>query len=177
MEEPIQDRVQLAKVLSKYQPLIQDYAFAIARDFHLAEDVFQEVSLVIAQRWEDLPKGAGLWPWLHETTRHKTLKALHQRNRMPVMLPEETLARVAVHFETEERETRLGRDLPEAIGACVEKLERTSRRVIQERYADERSCEEIAEGIGRSVQSVYSMLKRARLALAQCVERHLALPD
>jgi RNA polymerase sigma-70 factor (ECF subfamily) len=54
---------------------------------------------------------------------------------------------------------------------CVRKLNGDTRKVVQARYGDGTSCEDIATSVGRSVQGIYAILKRARTALADCVKR------
>lgn len=167
------DRVRLVQALTAHQPLIKAYAYAIVRDFHLAEDVCQEVAIILAQGWETVPPGPELVPWLRETTRRKSLEALRKKGRALPLLSEAVLARVAESFAPETESARA--DLKTALADCVGKLAPAARRVVQARWGDGAECEAIARRIGRSVQGVYAVLKRARLALAECVDRRLAV--
>jgi RNA polymerase sigma-70 factor (ECF subfamily) len=164
------ERVQLVQALTRHQSMIKAYAYAIARDFHLAEDVFQEVAVIVAQQWESVPAGQDLVPWLRETTRRKALEAARRQRRAVPPLSEATLSQLADSFRPSEPTP----DLHEALTSCVERLAPLSRRVIQERCGDGRPCEEIASRVGRTAQAVYAILKRARLLLVQCVDRALA---
>ena len=62
----------------------------------------------------------------------------------------------------------------EGLASCLTKLEGPSRAILEARCGDGLAGEAIAQRFGRSLQSVYSVLKRTRLLLAQCVERTLA---
>lgn len=170
-------RVQLVHVLTQHQSMIQAYAYAIVRDFHLAEDVYQDVATILAERWETLPQGDGLLPWLRETTRRKALEARRRSRRMPVALSEEVLERLETHFPSREPEGPRQEDLRDMMARCVEKLERTARWVVRTRYGEGKSCEEIAQELGRTVQGVYGIVKRARLALAECADRAYPAQD
>src|SRR6185295_18586586 len=75
------ERIQLVQAVTRHQSMIQAYAYAVVRDFHLAEDIYQEVAVIVAERWESVPSGDGLVPWLRETTRRKALEALRKQRR------------------------------------------------------------------------------------------------
>src|SRR6185503_3185251 len=74
------ERIQLVQAVTRHQSMIQAYAYAIVRDFHAAEDVSHEVAVIVAERWESVPSGDDLVPWLRETTRRKALEA-HRKLR------------------------------------------------------------------------------------------------
>lgn len=169
------DRVELVRLLTRVQSTVQSYAYAIVRDFHAAEDVYQEVALVVAERWEEAPgEPERVLAWIREITRRKALEARRGRRRMPPTLSEGALVSLGDHFGAPDpgRQARSG--LEAVLAACLRKLTATARRVVEARYSESVSCEDIAGRIGRSVQSVYSLLKRSRLALTECVERSLA---
>ena len=59
-------RVRLVQVLAGHQVMILAYARAIVRDLHLAEDVYQEVAVILAQDPTRMPEDDGFAPWLRE---------------------------------------------------------------------------------------------------------------
>jgi RNA polymerase sigma-70 factor (ECF subfamily) len=167
------NRVQLVQVLARHQGMVKAYAYAILRDFHLAEDVFQEVAVILAERWESVPSGEGLIPWLREATRRKSLETRRKLHRATPTLSEEVLEQVGAAFGPPERDAERRRSLQDVLSQCVGKLMGVARQVIEARWGEGLSCEQIASRIGRSVQGVYAILKRARLLLVQCVDRSL----
>ena len=164
------ERIQLVQAVTRHQSMIQAYAYAVVRDFHVAEDVFQEVAVIVAERWDSVPAGDGLIPWLRETTRRKALEALRKQRRGSSVLSEGVLEKVGESF----RAGGPAPDLKDALASCLSKLEGPSRAILEARCAVGLSGDAIARRFGRTVQSVYSVLKRTRLLLAQCVERTLA---
>ena len=169
----VRDRVRLVQVLAGHQVMILAYARAIVRDLHLAEDVYQEVAVILAQDPTRMPDDDGLAPWLREITRRKALELLRKARRA-CPLDDEVLELVAGSFEPTPPD-ELG-DLRAAMAGCLDRLPDDSRSIVTGRYADDLSCEDIAARVGRSVQGVYAVLKRMRLALQECVERTLAKP-
>ena len=150
--------------------LVQAFAYAVVRDFHMAEDVFQEVAVIVAEHWETVPSGDGLIPWLRETTRRKALEALRKQRRASCVLSDSVLEKLGESFHA----GGPAPDLKDALASCLSKLEGPSRAILEARCGDGLAGEAIAHRFGRTIQSVYSVLKRTRLILAQCVERTLA---
>lgn len=167
-------RVRVVQVLTQYQSMIQAYAYAIVRDHHLAEDVYQEVATIVASRSDGLPEGEGVVPWLREIARRKALELRRRSKRIGLLLSDEVIEAIGPAFEAAADDA--GAELRSAMALCVEKLPPEARTVVQGRYGSDRSCEELAEEIGRSVQGVYGMLKRLRLALSRCVQQSLGRP-
>ncbi len=146
--------------------MIEAYAFAITRDFHLADDIYQEVALVLMSQRDGLPASDGFMPWLKEVIRRKSRELLRKQGRMSRMLSSEALDQVAVAYPVE---TENG--LSEAMASCVDKLSGDARAGVMARYVERLDVPTIAQRIGRTVQGAYAVLKRARLALEDCVER------
>ncbi len=166
VDDPTRDRLGLVQALTLEQGFIQAYAYAIVRDLHLAEDVYQEVAVILAQNWARVPPGLPR-PWLKEVVRRKSLEVA-RRSRRHVLFSDETLELLAGAFDQLPAEDR---QLREALADCVDKLPPSIRAVLESRYREDRSCDDIAARLGRSVQGVYAVLKRARATLADCIAR------
>ena len=173
----VNTRIELVQELARYQSLVQAYAYSIVRDFHIAEDVYQEVALILAQKWEELPRGEELKPWLRETTRRKALEARRKHQKSGPLLSEDVLELMGGHFgqtPAEERERERKRSMGDAMTQCLAQLHEAPRDVLEARYGKSLSCEQIAKQMGRTIQSIYALIKRARLSLAECVDRRLS---
>lgn len=168
MSETSDPRSEAMRLVIVHRRMIETYAYALTRDFNLADDIYQDVALVVVADWEHVPVDDGVVPWLKEVTRRKTLEFLRKRARMPRMLSPEALQRVEAAFP-DPAQHDLG--LSAALAKCVEKLPADSRRAIQERYGENLPVPDIARRMGRTVQGAYAVLKRARLMLEDCVGR------
>lgn len=163
-EDLVRARLGLVQALAREQAFVQAYAYAIVRDHHLAEDVYQEVAVVLAQDWDRVPVGLP-HAWLKEVVRRKALEVSRRAHRH-VLLTDDTLESLAGAFD--HRAADDGR-LRETLAECVRKLSPNVRAVLECRYRDDCSCEATAARLGRTVQSVYAVLKRARLSLSECI--------
>lgn len=164
-------RVRLVQVLTRHQLMITAYARAITGDAHLAEDVYQEVAVVLAQDPTRIPQADDeVAVWLRSVTRRKALETGRHARRTP-RLADDVLELVGGHFEPCASDGLA--TLREAMASCLGTLPPDQRSIVDGRYRDELTCEAIAERAGRSVQGVYAVLKRVRVALQDCVERRL----
>lgn len=167
-------RVRLVQVLTRHQLMITAYARAITGDAHLAEDVYQEVAVILAQDPTRIPLAEDeVAVWLRAVTRRKALETGRQARRTP-RLAEDVLELVGEQFEPGVSDATA--TLREAMASCLGTLPQDQRSIIDGRYRDDLTCESIAERVGRSVQGVYAVLKRVRVALQDCVERRLSSP-
>jgi RNA polymerase sigma-70 factor, ECF subfamily len=164
-------RVRLVQVLTRHQLMITAYARAITGDALLAEDVYQEVGVILAQDPSRIPLAEDeVAVWLRSVTRRKALEIGRQARRMP-RLADDVIDLVGEQFEPGPSDGMSV--LREAMVSCLSSLPQDQRRIVDGRYRDELTCEAIAEQVGRSVQGVYAVLKRVRVALQDCVERRL----
>jgi RNA polymerase sigma-70 factor (ECF subfamily) len=172
------EKTDIARVIMRYQSMVVSYANAILRDFQMAEDVAQEVAGIVVREWDRIPHNDELAFWLKETTRRKALEASRKRQKLPVMLPDDTLDIVGRQFADEQNhETERQRldNMMLLLQDCVKRLRQSAQKILQARYCGNQSvtCEEIASMTGRSIQSVYAVLKRSREALVNCVDTEM----
>lgn len=167
LRPPAPTDTRLEPVLA-HRRFIVAYALVILRSLDAAEDVAQEVLLAATEQVDRLPAGEGLVPWLKVVTRHKSLQALERNRRSRPMSPE-----ALATFEAEQLWDAQddGSAQREAFRRCFTHLAGDAREVVLRRYRDDEPCEAIAVGLGRTVQAVYAILKRARLALGECIGR------
>ncbi len=168
MDEPVRavsDDVE--QLLATNQRRIRAFAYAITRDFAIADDVCQEVAVIVTERWASVPRDQRQIGWILTVARHKALESLRRWKPARQQLAPEAIEHLeAVFRDPPAADLRAG-----ALSACVDRLEADARVVVQSRYWEDLSCEDIAARIGRSVKSVYGILCRARQALAECIER------
>jgi len=165
--------LRLIEILTRYQIMIQAYAHAIVQDFQLAEDVYQDVATFIVLNEQKIPPSAGLEPWLREVTRRKALEIRRRVRKLPRPLADDVIEAIAPSFVRANTE---GEDLRDRLIECTQKLQTSARAVVHARYAENLNCAQIAERMRLSIQSVYAILKRSKVALHHCVQRTL-LPE
>ena len=163
-------------LLMRNRTALYAYLYACLVDHHDAEDVLQDVSATVLRRFDELRDEAGFLPWAREIARRCAMSHGRKGSRERSLDPQ-LLAALA------EAADRLDRERPvvpyeDALRDCIGRLPPHSRSLISRRYDGSiGSVRELADEIGRSVQSVYASLKRIKGELRQCVERRLAAKE
>lgn len=148
------------------------YIFSIVRDHHLAEDVFQDVSVTVIRRWEEFGEVRDFWALAREIARRQSLAALRKTSAQPSALSPEALDAVDRGFDEVKGRTEERR---EALEHCIEALPGKWRRIVRFRYWTDLPVSEIASRLKRSVNTVSVTLNRIRSRLADCVSNRLGL--
>lgn len=155
----------------QYQPAVRSHILSMIPDFALADDVLQEVFLVVTRKARDFELGTSFPAWVKTIARFKALEAIRAgRNRFE-SLSEETLEALGAESRdfAPQTDERLG-----LLARCIEELAPQARRSIEFRYRNDHLPPEIADLMGCTVQSVNVTLSRARAFLRDCVTRKMA---
>lgn len=147
-------------------------AWLIVRDAHAAEDIFQSVALKSVTREVSFEHEGALLSWATVSARREAIDWL--RKRKP-----ETLGVDADVLDLLDREWQTKNTAPEgarmeALRECMDGVPSHSRRLLELRYFDGRSCQEVAELLGAGVEAIYQRLSRLHRQLKQCVDQRLS---
>lgn len=167
-------RDEVVKSAFQLREALLGHAYALLRDWTLAEDALQEAFLVVMNRWSDFRPGTSLFHWVRQIVRYKAQEHLRARFRTS-RLEEQLLARVADVLEqhVEEDAARRQTVLRRALQACMALLSPRALRLVSGFYLRAASCEELARAESRSVNAVRLSLSRLRKQLHACMVRRL----
>lgn len=135
-----------------------------------ADDVMQEVSVVLWEKFDSFRDGADFKAWAFGVARFEVLAWLRDRGRDRLVLDEEVVTKIAE--ETTAEEPHLARQR-EALEHCLKKVPGDQRDLLMRAYQPESSIQEVAQGSGRSVAGFYQWLHRMRRMLLECIRRTL----
>jgi RNA polymerase sigma-70 factor, ECF subfamily len=169
--QPTDERLAL---LLKHRWELFGFIQALVRSPQDAEDVFQEMAVVIMRKVAN--EGIhDFRAWSKGVARLCVLEHLRRKRSEGVtLLPtDEMVALVTdVHMADSAAELDFATEY-EALRTCMGKLPERTRTLLRRRFVQGRPYEEIAQTAGGSVGAVRRAVARARLALLACVERHL----
>jgi RNA polymerase sigma-70 factor (ECF subfamily) len=152
------------------------YVLSITGDFHLTEDVLQDVAVVAIENVQEVADNVSLKVWLRRIARFKALEALRRKNRLPSPLSDEVLEKLESYWESHDDQSAwAGSTVLEMLQACMKELMPSHRRLLILRYAKGLRSGEIATRLGVSVKAVYQASTRAHRKLVDCVEEKTAL--
>lgn len=166
------DHDQALKALLAQRAPLAGYIRAIVGDPHLAEDVFQEVALVVVRKAPAHADEARFSAWVRTVARFEALAALRKRHAQ-VPFDDALLDALDAQWAACE-EAEPARPAIDALRQCLGRLSPTSRKLVAAKYEQARTGEDIAAELGRPVNSVYVALTRIHKALADCVRSRLA---
>ena len=159
------------KEFIRHRTLLAGFIRAMLRDPHAAEDVFQETSLVMFREAARFEEGTNFGAWARTIARNRIREHFHRR-RQPVPISEAVEQAVETAFGEVESDWWAARQT--VLARCLERLGATARRVLDAYYGQDRELKAVAAELGRTPLAVRIVLSRARAALRECADRHLA---
>ena len=171
-EEPTKEQV-IAEFL-KHQQRLKALAFAICRDFHLVDDILQEVSIVLMKQQRPYESSSNFLAWALGVTRYKSYEFVRARKKEAIPLDEEALAFLESSLtDLADQEDFSQRSA--ALNSCLQELGSSNYRVMEMMYCQKMRAEQIAEHIKRSTVATRSLLQRLRGKMLSCMKKRLRL--
>jgi RNA polymerase sigma-70 factor (ECF subfamily) len=164
------DPDHLLRLLLLHRGMLLGYILAILHDAHLAEDVFQDASLVILKKGVDLKAEEDFPRWARKVVRLTAMNALRKQQRGPDLLEPTLLDSLEQEWEKDD-----GRDRTTiALRECLEALPDKARRLVELRYVAGMSGNALAARLNQPPNTVYVALSRIYRNLSACVKKRLA---
>jgi RNA polymerase sigma-70 factor (ECF subfamily) len=164
-----QDR--LLVLLLAHRGMLLGYITSIVREPHLAEDVFQNMALVVLKKGHVIKEETQFPAWARKVARLEALTALRKRKNSPELLDQSVLDLLEDHWPA-------GDNSPHAAGValrqCMERLAPRARRLIELRYIENVRPADLSAKFARPINTIYVALSRTYRLLATCVKERLA---
>jgi RNA polymerase sigma-70 factor (ECF subfamily) len=149
------------------------YILTLVANWADAEDIFQETSTTLWEKLGEFEPGSDFGAWACRIAYFKALS--HSQIRRALGSFDE------IFFEAVQAESKeMGDELEArflALQQCLAKLATRDRELITLRYHRNRTPQEVADGVGRSVAAIYKALRRIHDALFDCIQRQIARED
>ncbi|MDP4624534.1 MAG: sigma-70 family RNA polymerase sigma factor [Akkermansiaceae bacterium] len=168
---PDSDRGQLfSKLLIANRHRIYGFIYSLVQNHQGAEDLMQEVSMVLWRRFDQFEEGTDFAVWAFAVARYCTLNWRRKQARLPLALDDEDLMRLVDESMVVGCESS---DLRDDLHHCLGKLPDKLRKILWARYQKEEGANDIAANQGLSVRSVYLFLEKAHSLLLGCMQRRM----
>ena len=155
---------------TRAQPSVGRFIRSFVRNRAEADDILQEVALVIVDRFETWDSNRPFVAWALGIARRVVQTHLRAKYRDRKVEFTSAIDRVAESFEQLDPQAELMRD---SLTDCLGQLRGHSRKVLSLRYSDGLELKQIAEQLGMTASNVGVLLHRVRATLRQCVDRRL----
>jgi RNA polymerase sigma-70 factor (ECF subfamily) len=162
---------QLARLWTESQSVVASYIFSLVPDFHQAEDILQQVAVILVREFDKYDPKRPFLPWVMGIAKNAALKSRREVARDSTYLVEDSLIdRMQAAFgEGTDRWT----SMRHALKFCLAQQQNRTREVLQWRYAHDLKPQQVAQRMGVTSGAVRVMLHRARSALRDCIQRRL----
>lgn len=147
------------------------FSLALVQSRADAENVFQEASLTLWEKFGEFESGTNFRAWARRVIYNKVLNE-RSRRRREISCEPEVFAALCVAFDRRPP-TEGEEQLRDALAACVERLPPGQRQLVSDHYYEGKTYVQIAAATGRNEQGLRVALHRVRRALADCVTRRL----
>jgi RNA polymerase sigma-70 factor, ECF subfamily len=135
------------------------------------EDVFQEVSIVMWQKFASFQPGTSFPAWACHIAYLKVLEFRRRQKRTLASFSDELLESLAIECEAASQDHQRQH---EQVGQCIAELGRPQRRLLQIRFAEKATLKSTAETVGLAINTVRRQLNALYATLRECVDRKLA---
>ena len=158
---------ELVQLMMKYQRRIFAYIHTLVPSRSDAEDILQETSLTICEKFSDFKTGTNFYSWACQIAYWKVRAARKKFATSKVVFNQEVLdvisqTRVEIEDELDGRHGALSR---------AYKLNDRDRRMVLTRYESGKKATAAAQASGRTIQGAYKALNRIRKTLFDCALR------
>ncbi len=172
MSSETETRKRLMSLMTRHQRQIFGYIYTLVPDRHDAEDLLQETSLVICEKFDAFQEGTDFVAWACQIAWWNVRRARQKYARSKVIFDDDVLEAVASTAVTLTEELDHRHD---ALAHCLGKLHPRDRDLLLTRYEPGGGVEQAAQRSGRSLDAAYKALTRLRKLLHDCVTQRLTL--
>ena len=135
-----------------------------------ADDVFQETSKLLWERFDEFTPGTNFFAWACRVAQYQVMASRQRQRRSRVLFSDAFLAAVA---EQAGNDASLLAAQQRVLADCLQKLKARDRELVQARYQPGVTISDLAARLGRSLDAIYKALQRAQQQLLVCVQRNL----
>jgi len=162
---------EFLRLFLQHQRRIYGLILALVPNGPDADDILQETSAVLWQKFDEFDPGSNFAAWALRIARFQVMAYYTTKRRQKARLSDETLDAVVERLasRTEREDAR-----SVALDGCLMDLPEEDRRLIELRYRGGASVGEVAKRSGRTVEAAYKALHRAHERLLQCMRGKLA---
>lgn len=165
-DQQVQEFIQL---LVAGQSRIYAYIMAMVANRNDADDIMQETTSMMWQRFGTFETGTDIVTWGIAIARYRILEFRRKKKKdSKIQFSDRTFAELE-----KESQTRI-RDIDHYISAlrnCVQKLPSRDKILVNLKYEQSLAVKDISMRIGKTVQNVYYHLSRIHTLLLSCVQK------
>ena len=162
---------QFVRLYLQNQKRIQGLILALVPKGADADDILQEASAVMWQKFAEFELGTNFAAWALRIARYQVMAYYTSQKRQRARLSDESLDAVV---ESMARRPEREEDRSIALDGCLAGLDRADRDLLELRYRGGATVEDLARHSGKTAFAVYKALNRAHDRLLSCMRGRLS---
>jgi RNA polymerase sigma-70 factor (ECF subfamily) len=162
--------VEFMTLFLRHQAEVKAFIGSLVRDRHARDDLFQEVALILWEKFPTYEPGRSFGAWARGIAAKKVLQRWERDRRLPLPFAPETIQALLDAFERTEASASAQ---SEALERCLKDMPEKSHHLLVLRYEQALSLGQIARQVGSTLDAVHKALARLRARLQECVEQRL----
>jgi RNA polymerase sigma-70 factor (ECF subfamily) len=131
------------------------------------QEVFQETSVTLWQKFEEYEPGSNFYAWACRVAYFEVLRFRQSHRRDRLRFSDALVDTLVQERSTSEELLQRRRS---AVPGCMKKLPDADRELVEFRYGSEETVLQIAHRTGRQSNTLYKALERIRRTLMKCIE-------
>jgi len=162
-------QAEFVRLLTRYSSQIYGFILMLSVNRTDAEDVFQETSVVLWEKFNSYQPGTDFRAWACRIAFFKVQSHRRTSGRLRTLTDSAFEAIAADALAMVEVNDVRG----EALAECLDKLSDRDRRLLDHKYFGKMTTAQLAEQMSQSTHSIYRSLTRIHSQLLNCMQRSL----
>ncbi|MEI6231423.1 MAG: sigma-70 family RNA polymerase sigma factor [Planctomycetota bacterium] len=167
------DSERFTREWTRAQPIVSSYISTAIRDFNTADDVLQDVAVVLLKRFTEFDPSRSFTGWALGVAKNKILET--KRAPGDCLAGDAELLDALAHAHDDlspELERRTA-----ALRECLAQIKGRALSLLQMRYDRALKPSVIATEMGMNPSAVRAMLSRTRTILYECIQKRITLSE
>ncbi len=152
------------------QPIVDAFISSAVRNHADTQDILQDVAVAILDGHSVPPTDRDFIAWAIGIARHKIADHFRRNGRRHLVMADDVLQNVADAFTAH---ADMWTAESHALEHCLHRVKGDPKYLLDLRYREGHSPQEIARRLGRTSEAVRASLLRVRKSLRECIERRL----
>jgi RNA polymerase sigma-70 factor (ECF subfamily) len=165
------DPDQFTSLFVKHERQLYGFIAAMLGHPAEAEDLLQETARDLWKKFGDYDPSLPFLPWAKTFARYEVLNYRERQRTRRKYFSDEMIELLAEDWDLVDAQHD-ARIL--ALESCVDALPEKPRRLLDARYRDANSLQDVAAQEGTTANALYKTLQRVRKALRECVNQRVA---
>jgi RNA polymerase sigma-70 factor (ECF subfamily) len=168
------DNDRFTRHWTQAQPVVAGYIASLTSNFHVAEDLLQDVAVVLLHKFGEYDPQRPFVAWALGVARFELLAWRRARERNVLNADSQLVEAIGAVYEelAPELEAR-----SRALRECRKTVKGSAETVLKLRYENALKPAQIAQHLGVEAGAIRVQLTRIRAALQECVQRRMAVQE